>query len=338
MVPTGPPPTTGSDREHFRSPWHHQPMTTTSPVATGDVIRVEGLRKAFGELVAVDGIGFEVRTGEVFGLLGPNGAGKTTTVEVLEGLQKPDAGSVTVLGVDVVRDPQLLKSRIGVSLQNAALYPKLTVIELLDLFATFYPKSRASDDLIQLMDLGEKRKARTQDLSGGQRQRLSVALALIGDPELVFLDEPTTGMDPAARRALWDIIANLRSEGRSVLLTTHYMDEAEILCDRIAIMDHGRFLELGTVTELVDRRFHERAVRFDAIAGLDDARLSVMPGVTSMAREDDEIVLYSSDVPATIGAVLGAAEELGAEPGNLGVRRATLEDVFLALTGRTLRD
>jgi len=338
MLPIGPPATTGSDREHFRAPWHHQPMTTTSPVATGDVIRVEGLRKAFGELVAVDGIGFEVRTGEVFGLLGPNGAGKTTTVEVLEGLQKPDAGTVTVLGVDVVRDPQLLKSRIGVSLQNAALYPKLTVIELLDLFATFYPKSRPSDDLIQLMDLGEKRKARTQDLSGGQRQRLSVALALIGDPELVFLDEPTTGMDPAARRALWDIIANLRSEGRSVLLTTHYMDEAEILCDRIAIMDHGKILELGTVNELVDRRFHERAVRFDAIDGLDDARLAAFPGVTSTAREDGESVLYTRDVPATIGAVLAATDELGAEPNNLAVRRATLEDVFLALTGRSLRD
>src|SRR6185369_12337310 len=214
--------------------------------------------------------------------------GKTTTVEVLEGLRKPDGGSVSVLGLDVARDSAQVKPRIGGSLQNAALYPKLTVVELLDLFANFYPKSRTTDELIGLMDLGEKRKSRTQELSGGQKQRLSVALALVGDPELVFLDEPTTGMDPAARRMLWDIIANLRSEGRSVLLTTHYMDEAEILCDRIAIMDHGRFLELGTVTELVDRRFHERAVRFDAIAGLDDARLGVMPGVSSMAREDDE--------------------------------------------------
>jgi ABC-2 type transport system ATP-binding protein len=337
MVPIGPPTTTESAGERFRGPWHHHPMTTTS-VGAGDVIRVEGLRKVFGDLVAVDGISFEVRPGEVFGLLGPNGAGKTTTVEVLEGLQKPDGGSVTVLGVDVVRNPQVLKARIGVSLQNAALYPKLTVIELLDLFATFYPKSRDSDDLIQLMDLGEKRKARTQELSGGQKQRLSVALALIGDPELVFLDEPTTGMDPAARRALWDVISGLQSQGRSVLLTTHYLEEAEILCDRIAIMDHGRILEMGTVDELVDRRFHERAVRFDAIDGLDDGRLAAMPGVASIAREDGEIVLYTRDVPATIGAVLDASEELKAEPGNLAVRRATLEDVFLALTGRTLRD
>ena len=313
-------------------------MTTATPVRAGDVIRVEGLRKVFGELVAVDGISFSVRSGEVFGLLGPNGAGKTTTVEVLEGLQKPDGGSVSVLGVDVLSNAHALKSRIGVSLQNAALYPKLTVVELLDLFGTFYPKSRPSEDLIQLMDLGEKRKSRTQELSGGQKQRLSVALALVGDPELVFLDEPTTGMDPAARRALWDVISGLKSEGKSVLLTTHYLEEAEILCDRIAIMDHGKILEMGTVDELVDRRFHERAVRFDTIDGLEDARLAAMPGVTSTAREDGETVLYTRDVPGTIGAVLEASEELKAEPGNLAVRRATLEDVFLALTGRTLRD
>ena len=173
-----------------------------------------------------------------------------------------------------------MKPRIGVSLQNAALYPKLTVIELLELFATFYPTPRSAEELIGLMDLGEKRDSRTQDLSGGQRQRLSVALALVGDPELVFLDEPTTGMDPAARRALWDVIGGLQSEGRTVLLTTHYLEEAEILCDRIAIMDHGKILELGTVTELVNRRFHERAVRFDAIEGLEDARLEAMPGVS----------------------------------------------------------
>ncbi|MFL5751682.1 MAG: ABC transporter ATP-binding protein [Chloroflexota bacterium] len=313
-------------------------MMSTIAVDADAVIRVEGLRKAYGDLIAVDGIGFEVRRGEVFGLLGPNGAGKTTTVEVLEGLRTPDAGTVTVLGVDVVASPDRVKPRIGVSLQNAALYPKLTVVELLDLFGTFYPKPRPSDELIELMDLGEKRRSRTQDLSGGQRQRLSVALALVGDPELVFLDEPTTGMDPAARRRLWDVITSLRSEGRSVLLTTHYLEEAEILCDRIAIIDHGRILELGTVRELVDRRFHERAVRFDTIAGLDDTRLAAIPGVTSTAREDGETVLYSRDVPATIGAVLAIADELGAEPGNLAVRRATLEDVFLALTGRTLRD
>ena len=313
-------------------------MTAPNGAAGDAVIRVDGLRKVYGDLVAVDGITFDVRPGEVFGLLGPNGAGKTTTVEVLEGLRKPDGGSVSVLGLDIARDSAQVKPRIGVSLQNAALYPKLTVVELLDLFANFYPKSRTTDELIGLMDLGEKRKSRTQELSGGQKQRLSVALALVGDPELVFLDEPTTGMDPAARRMLWDVIEGMKADGRSVLLTTHYLEEAEILCDRIAIMDHGKILELGTVNELVDRRFHERAVRFDAIDGLDDARLAAFPGVTSTAREDGESVLYTRDVPATIGAVLAATDELGAEPNNLAVRRATLEDVFLALTGRSLRD
>jgi ABC-2 type transport system ATP-binding protein len=313
-------------------------MSEATAVGADAVIRVEGLRKTYGDVVAVDGISFEVRKGEVFGLLGPNGAGKTTTVEVLEGLRVPDGGAVSVLGIDAVRAPDALKPRIGVSLQTAALYPRLSVTELLDLFSSFYPRACPTGELIELMDLGEKRNTRSQDLSGGQRQRLSVALALVGDPEIVFLDEPTTGMDPAARRALWDVVTGLRAEGRSVLLTTHYMEEAEILCDRLAIMDHGKILELGTVRELVDRRFHERAVRFDAIDGLDDGRLGGLPGVSSVTREDGEVVLYTKDVPATIGAVLSTADELGVEAANLAVRRATLEDVFLALTGRTLRD
>jgi ABC-2 type transport system ATP-binding protein len=311
---------------------------TTTSTAAESVIRVIGLHKRYGETHAVDGVSFEVAAGTVFGLLGPNGAGKTTTVEVLEGLRAPDSGEVRVLGIDAVRRPDDLKVRIGVSLQTAALYPKLRVVEVLDLFRSFYPRGRASDELIGLMDLGEKRNTRTADLSGGQRQRLSVALALVNDPELVFLDEPTTGMDPAARRALWDIILTLKAEGKTVLLTTHYLEEAEVLCDRVAIMDHGRILEEGTVDELVSRRFKERAVRFDAIDGLGDDRLATMPGVTSVKHEDGEALVYTRDVAATIGAVLDAAEGLGVEPANLGVRRATLEDVFLDLTGRALRD
>jgi len=301
-------------------------------------ISVRDLRKSYGANEALRGISFEIAEGEVFGLLGPNGAGKTTTVEVLEGLRAPDAGDVHVLGVDVVAHPDQLKPRIGVSLQTAALYPRLTVVEVLDLFRSFYGHGRPTDELVELMDLGEKRSTRTQNLSGGQRQRLSVALALVNDPELVFLDEPTTGMDPAARRALWDIVLGLKAEGRSILLTTHYMEEAEVLCDRIAIMDHGRILEEGTVEDLVSRRFKERAVRFDAIDALSDVKLSAMPGVTSVKHEDGAVLLYTSDVPATIGAVLDAAEGAGVEPANLAVRRATLEDVFLDLTGRALRD
>jgi ABC-2 type transport system ATP-binding protein len=313
-------------------------MTASRRGDADPVIRVRELRKTYGALVAVDGVSFEVRPGEVFGLLGPNGAGKTTTVEVLEGLRQPDSGEVTVLGIDAIRHADDLRARIGVSLQTAALYPKLTVAEVLDLFRAFYGHGRATSELIELMDLGEKRATRTQDLSGGQRQRLSVALALVNDPELVFLDEPTTGMDPAARRALWDVVLGLKSEGRSVLLTTHYMEEAEVLCDRIAIMDHGHILESGTVEELVSRRFHERAVRFDAVEGLTDERMAAIPGVTSVKHEDGVVMLYTRDVPATIGAVLASTDELGHEPANLAVRRATLEDVFLDLTGRALRD
>jgi ABC-2 type transport system ATP-binding protein len=313
-------------------------VNRVSTAVADPVIRVVGLTKIYGDTRAVDSVSFEVRTGTVFGLLGPNGAGKTTTVEVLEGLRTPDSGEVSVLGIDAVHHPDDLKARIGVSLQTAALYPKLTVVEVLDLFRSFYPRGRPTNELVELMDLGEKRMTRTQDLSGGQRQRLSVALALVNDPELVFLDEPTTGMDPAARRALWDIILTLRSEGRSILLTTHYLEEAEVLCDRVAIMDHGRILEEGTVEELVSRRFKERAVRFDAVAGLTDERLAAMPGVSSVKHEDGDVLLYTRDVAATIGAVLDACEALGVEPANLGVRRATLEDVFLDLTGRALRD
>ncbi len=307
-------------------------------VAPDEVIRVRDVHKRYGAVNAVDGISFEVHRGEVFGLLGPNGAGKTTTVEMLEGLRQPDAGELTVLGQDTARHPQSIKHRIGVSLQTAALYPKLTVTEVIDLFRSFYRRSRPTRELIDLLDLGERRDAQTRVLSGGQRQRLAVALALVNDPELVFLDEPTTGLDPAARRSLWEIIGGLRNEGRSVLLTTHYMDEAERLCDRIAIMDHGRILELGTVDELVNRRFKERAVRFDRIEALSDTDLAGLAGVSSVQHDDGEVLLYTADVPATIGSLLEITARSGMEPRDLAIRRATLEDVFLALTGRTIRD
>ena len=311
-------------------------MTTTS--AGGPVIRVRGLTKRYGDVQAVDGIDFEVARGEIFGLLGPNGAGKTTTVEILEGLRQPDGGEVSVLGVDVSHDADAIKPRIGVSLQTAALYPKLTVTELIDLFRSFYPTSRSTKEVMDALELGERHNARSQDLSGGQRQRLAVALSLVNDPELVFLDEPTTGLDPAARRSLWDIVEGLKADGRSVLLTTHYMEEAEVLCDRLAIMDHGRILEMGTVEQLVSKHFQERTVRFDRLDGLAREELERLPEVTSVKEDTNEVLMYTKDPGRTIGALLDLADSRGLEPQNLGIRRATLEDVFLDLTGRALRD
>jgi len=322
---------------------HHAPVDRRAPSDrqapdAETVIAVRDVRKHYGEVKAVDGVSFEVQRGEIFGLLGPNGAGKTTTVEMLEGLRTPDSGRLTVLGEDAAGHPERIKPRIGVQLQTAALFPLLTVDELLELFASFYGRKAAATDLAEALDLAEKRRTRVKDLSGGQQQRLSVALALVNDPELIFLDEPTTGMDPAARRALWDLVSDLRARGATILLTTHYMEEAEVLCDRLAIMDHGRIMEAGTVAELVGRRFRDRAVSVGGLAGLGRERLAALPGVTRVAEEDDESILYTRDVPATIAAVLAAAESLGVEPQNLLVRRPSLEDVFLDLTGRALRD
>jgi ABC-2 type transport system ATP-binding protein len=311
-------------------------VTATS--GAGPVIRVRGLTKRYGDVQAVAGIDFDVAKGEICGLLGPNGAGKTTTVEILEGLREPDGGEVSVLGVDVAREADAIKPRIGVSLQTAALYPKLTVTELIDLFRSFYPTSRPTKEVIDALELGERHNARSQDLSGGQRQRLAVALSLVNDPELVFLDEPTTGLDPAARRSLWDIVEGLKADGRSVLLTTHYMEEAEILCDRLAIMDHGRILEMGTVEELVSKHFQERTVRFDPLDGLAREELERLPEVTSVKEDTTEVLIYTKDPGRTIGGLLDLADSRGLEPQNLGIRRATLEDVFLDLTGRALRD
>ncbi len=302
------------------------------------VIRAVEVHKTYGAVHAVDGVSFHVARGEVFGLLGPNGAGKTTTVEMLEGLRRPDSGSLEVLGIDVARQPDALKQRIGVTLQTAELYPKLTVVEVLDLFRSFYRRTIPTDRLIDSLGLGERRLAQTRQLSGGQRQRLAVALALVNDPEVVFLDEPTSGLDPAARRSLWDLIRGLKAEGKTILLTTHYLEEAEILCDRLAIMDHGRIIALGTVDELVESRSSERTIRFDRIETLAESDLAALTGVDQVANDDGVTLLYTRDVPGTIGGLLAATNALGVEPENLGIRRPSLEDVFLDLTGRALRD
>jgi ABC-2 type transport system ATP-binding protein len=313
-------------------------MVTASTSVDAAVIRVGDIHKAFGAVKAVDGVSFEVAKGEIFGLLGPNGAGKTTTMEMIEGLHLPDSGEIHVLGMDVRRTARSIKNRIGVQLQTAALYPQLTVSELLALFGSFYEKHQPVDQLIDDLELGEKRDAQVKTLSGGQQQRLSVALALVNDPEVVFLDEPTTGLDPAARQSLWGLIRRLKGQGRTILMTTHYMEEAEALCDRLAIMDHGHILDSGTSDELIGRRFRERGVRFGRRGAPDEVALRGLSGVARVVVEDDEVVLFTRDVPATIAGLLALATHAGTELDNLMIRRASLEDVFLELTGRALRD
>jgi len=302
------------------------------------VIAVDDVYKSYGDVKAVDGVSFQVAKGEIFGLLGPNGAGKTTTMEMIEGLHAPDSGELHVLGMDVRHSATAIKNRIGVQLQTAALYPQLTVTELLALFGTFYARRQPVEQLLDDLELGEKRNAQTKNLSGGQRQRLSVALALVNDPEVVFLDEPTTGLDPAARQGLWTVVRRLKDQGRTILMTTHYMEEAEALCDRLAIMDHGKVLDSGTVDELIGRRFHERGVHFGRAGAPEAAKLEALPAVSRVVYEQDEVVLFTSDVPVTIAGLLDLTNRAGTEPANLMIRRASLEDVFLELTGRALRD
>jgi ABC-2 type transport system ATP-binding protein len=285
----------------------------------------------------VDGISFSVARGEVFGMLGPNGAGKTTTVEIVEGLREPDAGRVSVLGYDVAQHPRAVKERIGIQLQTPSLLPRLTVAELLELFGSFYARSRPADDLIALVGLEESRGRLAGTLSGGQAQRLSVALALVNQPDVIFLDEPTTGLDPQARVNLWDLIETVRAEGITVLLTTHYMEEAERLCDRVAIVDHGRIVALDTPRQLIEANFDETAINF-RMAHLDQAALGMLAGVNRVQTDSDDVTLSTADVPATMAALLNLTRTRGAALQNLHVRGATLEDVFLKLTGRRLRE
>ena len=300
----------------------------------------EDLRKTYGQTKAVDGISLTVGEGEIFGMLGPNGAGKSTTIEMIEGLRPADSGVITVLGLRQPKDSRAIKMRIGIQLQTTALYPRLTVTEILDLFHTFYPgrKTLPTDQLIEMVDLGEKRNTRSKELSGGQRQRLSVALALVNDADIVFLDEPTTGMDPQARRQLWDVIRNLQRQGKTIMLTTHYLEEAEELCDRVAIVDHGRIIEMGSPEELVRRYFSEVAISFTDSAGGEGYR--ALDGVTHISTEDGQVTLYSSDVLQTMAELVQQrnGSGVGTKLRDLNVHSATLEDVFLKLTGRALRD
>ena len=299
-------------------------------------LRCEQLVKKYGELAAVDGLDLEVRRGECFGLLGPNGAGKTTTVEIFEGLNDPTSGSVEVLGLRWETDEDALRQRLGISLQETHLPDRLSVEENLLLFRSFYRQGRSIDEVLELVELQDKRKTWTEKLSGGQKQRLAVACALVSDPELLFLDEPTTGLDPQSRRQLWDVVLGFKARGRTVLLTTHYMDEAERLCDRVAIVDKGRVIKLGPPRELIASLGGHEIVELATQQPIAPEQLATLPGVHGARREADGVALTVSELHLTLPAVLEKVEPLGLT--RLSTHHATLEDVFVQLTGRHLRE
>jgi ABC-2 type transport system ATP-binding protein len=301
-------------------------------------ISCRGLRKYYDDVKAVDGLDLEVEPGECFGMLGPNGAGKTTTIEILEGLTKEDAGDVTVLGRRWGHHDRELRERLGVSLQESRLTEKLTVYETLELFRSFYVRGRSPEQLLQDLSLEEKRDARVGKLSGGQRQRLAVACALAGDPEILFLDEPTTGLDPQSRLQLWDRIAVHKAAGRTVLLTTHYMEEAERLCDRVAIVDHGKIIALGRPADLVASLNAPHIIEFATEPAVAEDLLARIPGVGDRRRRDGRWLLSAASLAESVPALLAALDGAGAKLVSLSTHRATLEDVFLAMTGRELRD
>ena len=302
------------------------------------VLEVHQLAKRYGDVVAVSDVSFSVLEGESFGILGPNGAGKTTTLEIIEGLRRPDAGGVTLLGHDVLRNPRPAQARIGVQLQASALFDDLTVRETIELFAALYPRSGDLDGLMERLALGEKESARVKNLSGGQRQRLSVTIALVNDPDVVFLDEPTTGLDPQARRELWDLVREMQRDRKTVILTTHYMEEAEQLCDRVAIMDRGCIVALDTPRALIQRLDFENTIEFNLEGVTDPTPFRSLPAVRDVNVVNGTFVLSCSDVSSAVGGVIEAAGRLGAPVRDMQVRTATLEDVFIAFTGRRLRD
>jgi ABC-2 type transport system ATP-binding protein len=316
-------------------------VANPSPLA----LSVRGLRKTYGSVVAVDGLDLEVHRGECFGLLGPNGAGKTTTIEICEGLTAADAGHVEVLGRRWSTNERELRELLGIQLQDTQLAEKLTVEETLKLFRSFYPRGRDVADVLAIVQLEEKRRARVGTLSGGQKQRLALACAIVGDPELLFLDEPTTGLDPQSRRQVWELVEQLKAAGRTILLTTHYMEEAERLADRVAIVDRGRVIALGTPRELIASLEAEHVVEFALANGerrdgalLDEAALGRVAGVRAARRVDHGFSLRVAHLHETMPALIAELERRDLALAELRTHTATLEDVFVALTGRQLRD
>lgn len=304
-----------------------------------NVIEVHNLGKYYGDLKAVDDISFETKKGEIFGILGPNGAGKTTTLEILEGLRKPSAGDIKVLGIDVTSRPKEIKQRIGVQLQSTAFFDFLTCEETLNLFGGFYKSAKESSQLLEEVSLTPKANAYVNNLSGGQKQRLSIALALVNNPELIFLDEPTTGLDPQARRRLWDLIGTIKKSGVTIVLTTHYMEEAEYLCDRLAIMDEAKIKDIDTPRGFIRKLKEENKVEFGSSKRLDLVKLEKeTQSLTADHIEGDIYSLRTKDSHTTMNQLLAYAKKNDIKLDNLHVSQATLEDVFLSYTGKSLRE
>ncbi len=314
-------------------------MTTgvAAGAAAQPVIQVSAIRKTYGRTVAVDEVSFDVWQGEIFGLIGPNGAGKTTTMECVEGLRRPDRGTIAVLGMDPARDAYALQERIGVQLQEAQLQKRITVREAVDLWASLYGTPVDGRRLLEQLGLTEKRNAWFMTLSGGQKQRLFIALALINDPELVFLDELTTGLDPQARRAIWELVRGIRDRGKTVFLTTHLMEEAERLCDRVAIIDQGRIIDIATPAELIRRHAPEQTVILSTDDPLAEERLRALPGVASVTAQNGRLTLRGLG-EGFVSRIIQCLADHRMRVSDFRTERATLEDVFLTLTGHTIRN
>jgi ABC-2 type transport system ATP-binding protein len=306
----------------------------------GPIVQVEGLRKVYGETVAVDEVSFEVREGEIFGMVGPNGAGKTTTIECLEGLRKPDRGLIRVLGVDPQRDGQMVRERTGMQLQQSNLPDRMKVWEALDLYASFYPKAAGWKELLAQLGLEEKRNAPFSKLSGGQKQRLFIALALLPDPLLVFLDELTTGLDPQARHATWDLVRDVRGKGKTVLLTTHFMEEAERLCDRVAILDHGRIVALDTPAALIRGLGAEERVVFNLDGTLPASFAEALSCEVQLEVKGEQVTVHGKigRKVSLVSEVVSLLTAQGIPFRDLRTEQPSLEDVFLSLTGRAMRE
>jgi ABC-2 type transport system ATP-binding protein len=305
-----------------------------------NIIEVKNLTKRYGDFTAVNGVSFAVRRGETFGILGPNGAGKTTTMEMMEGLKSITSGQVILDGNDVATQVREVKSKIGVQLQSSSFFDGLNLKELLETFGSLYGREVDAMKLLGQVQLTDKAKNQAKELSGGQKQRLSIAVALVNDPKVIFLDEPTTGLDPQARRNLWELIRQIKATGKTIVLTTHYMDEAQILCDRIAIMDHSKIVALDTTPNLLVQSGAKASILFTADRPLDLSFLQTLPGVDKVAADDNKANyrMLCNNAQATLPALFQRAKESGWHITNVKMLEPTLEDVFLALTGHELRD